>query len=120
MRKLTEEQRKEIVLSHYLNNSKENVSLLMQKYNISKQGLYDVINSDKAKNYIKEYQPNLTKKLDEIIEIATERLKIALKEEDIKAVDIAKILGIVYDKSRLENNLSTSNNAITINIKVEK
>ena len=120
MKKLTEEQRKEIVLSHYLNNSNENIQALMTKYDLSKQGLYNVINSNKAKGYIKECEPTLTKNLNEIIEIAILKLKQALLEEDLKALDIAKILGIVYDKSRLESNLSTENKAISINIKIEK
>ena len=120
MRKLTEEQRKEIVISHYLDNSNENIQYLMDTYNLSKQGLYNVINSKDSKNYIQAYRPDLTKKLDRIIDIAMDKLEKALKKEDLKALDIAKILGIAYDKSRLENNLSTSNNLININIKVEK
>lgn len=119
-RKLTEQQRKEIVISHYLDNTTANIEYMMQHYNISKQGLYNVINSKKAEQYITEFKPNLNKNLEKIMNIAIQKLETALQKEEIKALDIAKILGIVYDKSRLENNLSTSNNSININIKVEK
>lgn len=119
-KKLTEQQRKEIVISHYLDNTTANIEYMMQYYNISKQGLYNVINSKKAKQYITEYKPNLNKNLDKILDIATKKLENALQKEEIKALDIAKILGIIYDKSRLENNLSTNNSSININIKVEK
>ena len=119
-RKLTEEQRKEIVISHYLNNSTSNIEYLMKQYNISKQGLYNVINSKKAKQYITEYKPNLNKKFEVIINKALDSIIESLDVEDIKTLDKAKILGIIYDKYRLESNLSTTNSSININIKVEK
>ena len=114
MKKLTEQQRKEIVISHYLNNSNENISRLMTEYNLSKQGLYDVINHKESKNYIKEYQPNLTKKFESIINKALEKLDYSVNSEDIKPLDLVKIIGILYDKSRLENNLSTENKSISL------
>lgn len=120
MRKLSDKQRKEIVISHYLDNSKENIQLLMKQYNISKQGLYNVINHKDSQNYIKEYQPNLTKRFESIINKALEKLEIQVETSDIKALELSKIIGILYDKSRLENNLSTNNSSININIKVEK
>lgn len=120
MKKLNEQQRKEIVISHYLNNSNENISRLMKEYNLSKQGLYDVINHKESKNYIKEYQPNLTKKFEVIINKALEKLDYSVNSEDIKPLDLVKIIGILYDKSRLENNLSTENKSINININIEK
>ncbi len=118
--KLTEKQREEIVISHYLNNSNDNINYLKSKYKISTQGLYNVINAEKSKQIIKDYKPELNKKFEKIIENALKKLDNKVLEEDIKALELTKIIGILYDKSRLENNLSTSNNAISINIKVEK
>ena len=119
-KKLTEEQRKEIVISHYLDNSTSNIEYLMNKYNISKQGLYNVINHKNSREYITEYKPMLNKKMEIIINKALDSIIAGLDTEDIKTLDKAKILGIIYDKYRLESNLSTSNNSININIKVEK
>lgn len=120
LKKLSQQDRKEIVISHYLNNSKENISYLMNKYNISKTALYDVINHKESSEYIKEYQPNLTKKFETIINKALEKLDYSVNSEDIKPLDLVKIIGILYDKSRLENNLSTENKSINININIEK
>lgn len=120
LRKLNEEQRKQIVISHYLDNSNTNIEYLMKEYNISKQGLYNVINSKESKNYITEYKPNLTKKFDKIIENALKKLDAKVLEEDIKPLELTKIIGILYDKSRLESGLSTENKAISININIEK
>ena len=120
MRKLNEEQRKQIVISHYLDNSNTNIEYLMKEYNISKQGLYDVINHKTSEKYITEYKPNLTKKFDKIIENALKKLDLKVMEEDIKPLELTKIIGILYDKSRLESGLSTENKAISININIEK
>lgn len=120
MKKLSQQDRKEIVISHYLNNSKENIEYLMNRYKISKTALYDVINHKESRNYIKEYQPNLTKKFESIINKALEKLDYSVNSEDIKPLDLVKIIGILYDKSRLENNLSTENKSINININIEK
>jgi hypothetical protein len=50
-----------------------------------------------------------------------DRMEKQLQEDDkITLSQLSTTLGIMYDKSRLENNLSTSNNSININIKVEK
>ena len=119
MRKLTEEQRKEIVISHYLDSKPHNEEL-RKKYGLSIQGFYNVINHKKSEQYINEYKGMLSKKFEDIIEKALVKLKDKVESEDIKPLDLVKIIGILYDKSRLENNLSTSNNAININIKVEK
>ena len=83
-------------------------------------GFYNVINSEKAKHIITEYQGNLSKKFEKIIEKAIKKLDAKVENEDIKALELTKIIGILYDKSRLENNLSTENKAININIKIEK
>ena len=120
MKKLSKQDRKEIVISHYLDNSKDNIEFLMNKYKISKTALYDVINHKESSSYITEYKPNLTKKFDKIINKALEKLDNKVDLEDIKPLDLVKIIGILYDKSRLENNLSTENKSINININIEK
>lgn len=118
-KKINDKQHKEIVISHYLDNSNNNIQHLMKEYNLSKQGLYNIINSEKSKQYITEYKPELTKKMESIIDNAINRLDAAVQNEDIKPLDLTKIIGIIYDKMRLENNLSTSNQSINININVE-
>lgn len=120
MRKLTEEQRKEIVISHYLDSSEPHNEELRKKYGLSIQGFYNVINHKKSEQYITEYKGMLSKKFEDIIEKALVKLRDKVDNDDIKPLDLVKIIGILYDKSRLENNLSTSNNSININIKVEK
>lgn len=122
--KLTEEDKNTIIVEYCLNRRKENAIQLCNKYGISQTTLYNLVRSKKGEEilekHITESKKNFSKKLDLILDKAIEGLDKQLKNEDIKAIDYAKILGIIYDKSRLENNLSTSNNAITIKIKVEK
>lgn len=118
--KLTEEDKKEIVISHYLDSTEQNNQYLRDKFGLSIQGYYNVINSNESNNYITEYKSNLSKRFEDVIEKAIIKLKNKVETEDIKALELTKIIGILYDKTRLENNLSTSNNAININIKVEK
>lgn len=120
MRKVSNEDRKAIVISHYLDNSNTNIQYLMKKYDLSKQGLYNIINHKESKSYITEYKGTLTKKFEDIINKALSKLDTKVMSEDIKPLDLVKIIGILYDKSRLENNLSTENKSININIKVEK
>lgn len=122
--KLSEEDKNTIIVEYCLNRRKENAIQLCNKYGISQTTLYNLVRSKKGEEilekHITESKKNFSKKLDLILDKAIEGLDKQLKNEDIRAIDYAKILGIIYDKSRLENNLSTSNNAITINIKVEK
>lgn len=122
--KLSEEDKQQIVVEYCLNRRKENAIDLCNRYGISQTTLYSLVKSKQGQNilekHILESKKNFSKKLDIILDKALEGLNNKLEEEDIKALDYAKILGIAYDKSRLENNLSTSNNSININIKVEK
>lgn len=122
MRKLTDEQRKEILLSYKLDNSKNNISKLCNDYNITKQTIFNIAKSDiTLDKSIIESQSNFTKRANEIIAKAFDRLEDKLKDDDKATISqLATLIGILYDKSRLENNLSTSNNSININIKVEK
>ena len=122
--KLTEEDKKQIVVEYYLNRSTEKVQELCDRYGISNQRVYQLVRTKSGKDilekYINESRNNFSKNLDLVLEKALKGLNEKLEKEDIKALDYAKILGITYDKSRLEHNLSTSNTSININIKVEK
>ena len=122
--KLSDEDKQQIIVEYYLNRRKENVQDLCRRFDISDRTLYSLVKSDKGKEILEQHiiesKKNFSKKLDIILNKAINGLNDRLENEDIKALDYAKILGITYDKSRLENNLSTSNNSININIKVEK
>ena len=122
--KLSDEDKQQIIVEYYLNRRKENVQDLCRRFDISDRTLYSLVKSDKGKEileqHITESKKNFSKKLDIILNKAINGLNDRLENEDIKALEYAKILGITYDKSRLEHNLSTSNQSININIKVEK
>lgn len=122
--KLSDEDKQQIIVEYYLNRRKENVQDLCRRFDISDRTLYSLVKSDKGKEILEQHiiesKKNFSKKLDIILNKAIDGLNNRLENEDIKALEYAKILGITYDKSRLENNLSTSNNSININIKVEK
>ena len=122
--KLTEEDKQQIIIEYYLNRRKEKVRDLCDRFNVSETTVYSLVKSNKGKElleqHITESKKNFSKKLDLILDKAINGLNNKLDNEDVKALDYAKILGITYDKSRLENNLSTSNNEIKISIKVEK
>lgn len=124
MRKLTDEQRKEILLSYKLDNSKQNINKLCNEYNITKQTIFNIAKSDISKDIektINESKSNFTKRANEIIALLLDKIEEkALNDDKTTLSQLSTTLGILYDKSRLENNLSTSNNAININIKVEK
>ena len=124
MRKLTEEQRKEIVLSYKLDNSKRNIAKICKDYNITEQYVFKLAKKETCQEIEKsiiESQSKFSKKADEIILKGLNRLEYMIENDEKATISqISTAIGILYDKSRLENNLSTSNNAITINIKVEK
>ena len=42
-----------------------------------------------------------------------------IEDNDVNTKDLVTAIGVLYDKNRLENNQSTSNNSININIKIE-
>jgi endonuclease III len=122
MRKLTEEQRKDILLSYKLDNSKVNIAKLCTDYGITKQTIFNIAKKDiEGCNSIIKDTSNFTKRANEIIEQAFDRLETRLNEDDKATISqLATLIGILYDKSRLEQNLSTNNSSININIKVEK
>lgn len=122
--KLSEEDKQSIVLEYYLNKNKHNIDVLLDKYSISKRTLYNIIHNEKyqeqVNNYITECKKNFTKKSTILIDKALDKINDKIEENNASMKDLTTTLGILYDKNRLENNLSTSNNSININIKVEK
>lgn len=124
MEKLTEQQRKEIIQRYLLDNSKENIIRICNDYNISKQYIFKLAKSDRSKEAkmdIIEHKSEFTKTANKIIKMAFERLELKLQEDDkISAKDLGTLIGILYDKSRLDANLSTENKSVQISIKIEK
>lgn len=128
MIKLTEEDRQVIINTMKINNSKESVAKLCKDYDITRQYIYKLLRNDLRKSSgnsieqsIKNNESEFTKKANHIIDLIFARIEKELENgEKINISQLSTTLGILYDKSRLENNLSTSNNSININIKVEK
>lgn len=122
--KLNEEQRQVIVESVKLDNSKTNLARICKEYNITRQYIYKLIKKDAKKEIEQSITPNnqeFTKKANHIIDLVFQRIEQELINNDkITLSQLSTTLGILYDKSRLENNLSTENKAININIKVER
>lgn len=122
--KLTDKQRQDIITSYKLDNSKSNINKLCNDYNITRQYIFKLAKSDIARDIeksITESKGEFTKRVDIIINQILDRIEKEVQTGDkITLSQLSTTLGILYDKSRLENNLSTSNNAININIKVEK
>ena len=121
--KLTQEDIKDIMLYYYLDNRKQTRQEILDKYNISKQTYYNIIKDKKnielINKDITEARQNFTKKSEIIIDKALNTINKNIDNGDINNKDLITITGILYDKTILENNLSTSNNSININIKIE-
>jgi len=124
MGKLTKEQRKELVLEYRLDNSKANTKRLIDKYNITERRLFQIVKEDKNKEIVQnitESKDYFSKRANEIIKLAMDRIEQEILNGDkVSLSQLSTTLGILYDKSRLENNLSTSNNEVKISIKIEK
>ena len=124
MQKLTKEQREELKLEYKLDHTKNNLKRLIDKYDITERRLFQIVKEDfseDSKQSIIESQYNFSKRANEIIQKALNRLEnMIVNDEKATISQVSTAIGILYDKSRLENNLSTSNNSININIKVEK
>lgn len=122
--KLTEEDKKSIVLEYTFNRHKENIYSICQKYDISDRYLYDIVNnpkySDIVEKHIKECSKNFGKKTKLLIDKALNQLNEKLEKGEISARDLTILTGTLYDKSRLEDNLSTSNSSFNININIDK
>lgn len=123
MVKLTEEQRKEVIASYLLDNSKANIQKICNDYNITKQHIFKLAKSDvskEVKSTIDSTKSEFTKRTNEIIKLLLDRIEQEVINGDkITLSQLSTTLGILYDKSRLESNLSTDNKAININIKIE-
>lgn len=125
--KLSDEDKKNILLEYKLYRNKTTQENICKKYNISRNTIYNIVNSYSKKEQqeiidasIKEYKQNFTKKSHAIINKALERINDKLEQDqNINISQLSTTLGILYDKTRLEDNLSTSNNSININIKIE-
>lgn len=121
--KLSQEDKQQITLEYYLNRKKENIEDLCNRYNISHQTIYNIIrdkkNQKQLNDYITESRKNFSKKTSILIDKAIDRLNDKIENEEVNAKDLVTTIGVLYDKNRLENNQSTSNNSININIKIE-
>jgi hypothetical protein len=125
MEKLTENQRKDIIQLCSIDNTKENIKKVANDYNVTERYVYKLLSKNKRgeiDNNILSNKSEFTKKADKIMDLAFSRLEEKLNSTDEKTTiqSLATLIGILYDKSRLENNLSTNNSSININIKVEK
>ena len=122
--KLTEQEELDIVTQYKLDNSKTNIARICKDYDITKQTLFNVAKRDiakKSEQAIIENNLEFTKRVEELIQLTLGRIEKELQEgEKITLSQLSTTLGILYDKSRLEKNLSTSNQDICINIKIEK
>jgi hypothetical protein len=121
--KLTQDDIKDIMLYYYLDNTKATRQDILNKYNISKQTYYNIIkdkkNIDLINKDITDKRQNFTKKSELIIDKALNKINDNIDNDKANTKELITTLGILYDKTRLEQNLSTSNNSIQINIKVE-
>lgn len=122
--KLSEEDIKDIMLYYYLDNSKSTLKEILQKYNISESYYYRLV---KNKNNIELINKDITeskklfsKKTEIIINKILTKVNNKVENEDASIKDLITSMGILYDKNRLEQNLSTSNNSIQINLKIER
>jgi uncharacterized protein YktB (UPF0637 family) len=122
--KLSPEDIKDIMLYYYLDNTKATRQDILDRYNISKQTYYNIIKDQKniklIENDIKEQRRNFTKKSELIIDKALNKINKQIEEEKTSTKDLITTIGILYDKTRLEQNLSTSNSSININLKIER
>ena len=125
--KLSDEDKHNIVLEYTLNKNKTTIDNICKKYEISPKTMYTILNQYNQKekneiveNSIKEYKKNFTKTANLIINKALNKINNQLEsDKDINLNQLSTTIGILYDKTRLEDNLSTSNNSININIKID-
>ena len=126
--KLTEQEQKEILNLYMISNSKKSIAKIVHDYDITEQQIFNIVKkakenklSVKGEQNIIEQNTDFSKRVEELIEMTLGRIEKELQEgEKITLSQLSTTLGILYDKSRLEKNLSTSNQDICINIKVEK
>ena len=125
--KLNEEDKRNLIKEYLLDRSIENQTSICNKYNITRQTIWKLsktINEEQKNQIIsesiKEYNKEFTKKASVIIDKILDRINKELETTDkIQLSQLTTSLGILYDKTRLNENLSTSNSSININIKIE-
>lgn len=122
--KLSEDDIKDILLYYYLDNSKNTLKEVLNKYNISESYYYRLVKNENNKKiidkYITENKKLFSKKTEIIINKILNKVNNKVDNEDASIKDLITTMGILYDKNRLEQNLSTSNNSININLKIER
>ena len=122
--KLTDEDKQSITLEYYLNRSNENIQDICNRYSITKQTIYNIVKDEKyqkqLERHIKETRQNFSKKTSILIDKAIDKLQNKIDTEEVNNKDLITAIGVLYDKNRLEQNLSTSNNSINIILKIEK
>lgn len=130
--KLTKTEQKEILELYKLNNSKKAIAKIVHDYDITEQQIFNIVKkakenetlfkgNDDIEQSIIQQKNDFSKRVEELIKLTMDRIEKELQEgEKITLSQLSTTLGILYDKSRLEKNLSTSNNSINIHIKVEK
>ena len=122
--RLSEDKAKEVIALYKLDNSKNNIQKICNDYNITKQTIFNLAKRDVSNSIeksITESSNDFTKRLEELIDLTMGRIEQELKEgEKITLSQLSTTLGILYDKSRLEKNLSTNNSSINIKIEIEK
>ena len=123
--KLSPEDKKNIVALYYLNRSDQSVQEIAKKYNITRRYVYKLIkqkeNDPETKKYIIQSTQEFTKKnkiiMQQIQDAMLEKLKV--DPDAVSFQQLATSYGILYDKTRLNENLSTNNTSLNINIKIE-
>lgn len=122
--KLSTEDIKEIMLYYYLDNTRATREEILNKYNISESYYYRLIKDKKnielINKDITESKQLFSKKTEIIINKILNKVNNKVDTEDASIKDLITSMGILYDKNRLEQNLSTSNNSIQINLKIER
>lgn len=122
--KLTDEDKQSITLEYYLNRSNENIQDICTRYSISKQTIYNIVKDEKyqkqLERHINQTRQNFSKKTSILIDKAIDKLQNKIDTEEVNNKDLITAIGVLYDKNRLEQNLSTSNNSININLKIER
>lgn len=122
--KLTTKEQEEIITLYKLDNSNTSIAKICNDYDITRRQVFNLAKKDVAcdiEKTITESQNDFTKRVAELIDLTMTRIEKELKEGDkITLSQLSTTLGILYDKSRLEKNLSTNNSSINIKIEIEK
>ena len=112
------------MLYYYLDNTRATREEILNKYNISESYYYRLIKDKKnielINKDITESKQLFSKKTEIIINKILNKVNNKVDTEDASIKDLITSMGILYDKNRLEQNLSTSNNSIQINLQIEK